>query len=478
MQPYETTDCILQYLYLAINFSKLGAGVSLRLPNPKLNIASINLFLLSRVLHIKIKQTFSTKMYLPISETEKLDESKFIDNSPRNFSQQVEFIKLVLNRNHIALPAIDSFIGSCKLKQFFEQDILDENFISSLIIAKKFIESSSYNINSEKYDYIFVPDTAYLDNSIYRYLNETSDTKFRILNPNGCYFSLFKNESEYEVSDRRLDEVLNTIDERGFTRAASYLTLRLKGKGKDFDSKSAYKGSETDQFSGAPKKVLFLHAIRDANNLYRSDSSVLNPFNSYFEWADFMMKSISSASNQREWYIKIHPSSSLYENDEEIIKKLLSKYGLEEELYKHIPSTRNILAEKMPVFTHSGTIALETAAIGYKSIVIGSRYSDKLVRKVRTHEELYDLIIESSNDKLVEILSEELSKAAVTILYNDFGKYDALALSPSKAVLPNTDPLSFSISNFTSLLSLIANLNKKSALETFLTIASKSTHQS
>jgi hypothetical protein len=472
MQPYQAYDCILQYLYLAVNLAKLGMNVSLRLPTSKSFLFPFNLFFLSKIFTIRISQTFSVETYLSILESKNLD--KFIVNTPRTFSEQVEFIIRTLNKNkNLALSAVDSFVRTCKFKQFFDKDTLDDTFIQNLFAAKRCLDEDGHNLNFDNYDHIFMPDSAYLSNSIYKYFNETNGAKISILHPYGNYFSLYKGESDYQVSDKLLNEILGRRSRTEITQSEYYKKLRMSGKSADLDSRVAYSDLKIHHSSHDFRKVLFLHAVRDANNLYPVQPSEPNLFNTYFEWMNFMISAISEGNPER-WYIKIHPMSSLYENDRQIVENILSRYGLENKLNEFIPSTKSIIEAKMPVFTHSGTIALETASIGYKSIVVGSRYSDKLVKKVKTHEELYNLTVKDSEENCVEVLPEEISEAATIILHNHFGKLNASSISPNRAVYPSTDSLSFAVSNFTSTLSLIANLNKKEALESVSYIVSKS----
>lgn len=471
MSPYGAYDCVLQHLFVAVILARLGLSVKFRWPLG-FKLSRLNLFLLNR-LGIKIIQSFSVKDVLVFSVDKAIINNNEDWNFPRAFSEKINFIlSLLPNNPKIALAAIDSFVRSCKYEHFFESLPFEKGFFLILLHLYYYFENINLEgVYTEKNDYIIMPETPYLDNAMYRHISELQGTKVKILNPHGCYISdLSKDESEFLVSDRRFDMVLdqfvNTDNQTMLRDAEFYKYQRFAGKGRDMDSQAAYK-SGGDFYNFELRKVLFLHAVRDANNLTSLKTGI---FNTYFEWIEFMAEAIAE-NNPDGWYIKLHPSSSLYENDEDIVRTVLSRYGLEEKVSELIPQTKVILDMKMPVFTHSGTIALETAALGYKSIVVGSRYANKLVKKVLTYEELYSLVAETNNQNLIEPVSADISKAATIILYNDFGQNTAFDVSPNQSVLPSIDPIYSAINNFKSAVSLIGKLSKKPALDFSLKMA-------
>lgn len=466
MSPYGSYDCILQYVFLAVIFSKLGFSVRLRLPESR-TLLSVNKILLSSLIGIQMDRRFKIKDHLKLS-TGSINR-KSILNHAKQFSDQVMLITSLLeDKPKLALSAIDSFVRTCNVNQFFGEECLDSDLFSDIINLSHEIENSEFYQEYSFGSHSFIPDSAYLNMGTYKHICELTGAKINILNPNGMLTRLDKGEFEYSISQKQLDDILNGRYGECLAEAKLYQEVRMSGRGLDSDSKRAFANSVSKSSSEfQARKVLFLHAIRDANNLCSPKPSL---FNTYFEWSDFMINAISKG-NPEDWYIKIHPSSSLYLNDEEIISRLCAKYGLERKLSESIPPTRYILESRMPVFTHSGTIALETASVGYKSFVIGSRYPESMVRKVKDYDELLCLINELSLASLVELTSSRISDAALLISYKHFAERLAWPISPTKPVSPSLDPLVFSINSFSSVISLITRLMKKDALDLSLKIA-------
>jgi hypothetical protein len=146
--------------------------------------------------------------------------------------------------------------------------------------------------------------------------------------------------------------------------------------------------------------------------IIKSDDIVLND---YFLWTREMFKIISK--DPSHWYIKIHPASKLYPKDFDLINRLMAKFDIPKEII--IPeeiSTLQVLRSKAPIFTHSGTIALESAALGQRSVCIKGRFDDDIAFNVRSMKEI-EILSAHKNSSLQEILKHDQDKTSLAAVW-------------------------------------------------------------
>lgn len=226
----------------------------------------------------------------------------------------------------------------------------------------------------------------------------------------------------------------------------------------DSDSRNAHGGKQKLSVIETGKKVLFLHAFRDANSVpIEADSFSKNLlFTNYFEWADFCFRVISEEPNS--WLIRQHPSSRFYPGDAEILERLLDRHGLEKSvLMSNAIPTSEIIASRAPVFTHSGTIALETAYSGYRAIVCSTIFPEPLVDRARNTAELEHKMLRPYEEGRKRIDARKLRLAAGALLMErQVPTGTTLTATPPQP--SRTSPVSYQISSAKQQVSLVGKL--------------------
>jgi hypothetical protein len=301
--------------------------------------------------------------------------------------------------NELYYPILDTTIRVIPLDYFTIGFSLKDEFFSEIKCYIKNIEARFSSV-----DACFLADSAYLNNHILKQLFIKSGRSVYYLNPNGKinkYLDIY--HSEFSV--KKIDSAEyrdNKID------VDNYIKLRFSGKiNSDLDSSSAFAAGESKPLES--KKVLFLHAFRDANNNTWESSQ---PFDSYYEWVDFTLSVLNSRNDFSNWYIKRHPSSKYYENDEAILDELLVKYDVPRSCLGHVPTTSQILSNPMPIYTNNGTIVLESASVGIPAFFCGPRFSAELGIYASTKEQWSSMLIEGC---LIENkLDEKIIDAAIS----------------------------------------------------------------
>lgn len=127
-----------------------------------------------------------------------------------------------------------------------------------------------------------------------------------------------------------------------------------------------------------------MHAFRDASDF--SVSSGGSPWQvslrTYSEWADFCLSEI--AKDKENWAIRPRPSGWGYPGDTEIFRGLMTKHGLQGITSANGVSVRAILEARLPVFSPSGTVALEAAAFEYKAFVASNLFPDTFAVRAKS----------------------------------------------------------------------------------------------
>jgi hypothetical protein len=323
---------------------------------------------------------------------------------------------------------IDEYRSKCTIEELFEKSTINSNLIHELLlkieIAKKITDENMIFI---------LPDIAYTKSRSIKHFAKIQEKKVIIINPYGevrdisNYKPLDPDPSEEEILSlkNRLDDDFD-IENAAF----DYVRKRINGEiVHDIDAQRAFiTGEPETSLKFADKKILFLHCIADSANvpveITLSDGIVLND---YFLWTKDMLEIISRDPNQ--WLIKIHPASKLYPKDISLIERLMKMYEIPNEVI--IPdgiSTLQVLISKAPIFTHSGTIALESAALGQRSVCVKGRFADEIAYNVTTMNEIKKLAIQKTTalQELLKNDSEESMLAASWLFLwranFDFGK--------------------------------------------------------
>ena len=285
----------------------------------------------------------------------------------------------------LARGALDEFLRHCPVMSFFEEFKIDSNFLDRIPIAKREADEVM-----SRFSGLVVADGAYLNNRALISAALRANKPVRVFNPDGRWLpvSRHKDEDTNQVDFRALCMSLTAQSPR-LIEAENYLAARFSGKAQDLDSGGVFSGGPEVPTELPPKKVFFLNVVRDANQIPLEEPAAgYSVFSSYFEWADFCLGEI--AKRPHEWVVKLHPSAKFYGGEEEIQAGLLRKHSIPQELVDSCPTTSFILANKWPVYTHSGTIGIETAVSGYRAHVCSTRWPPELVHIARSKKELVD----------------------------------------------------------------------------------------
>jgi len=303
-----------------------------------------------------------------------------------SFSNLAEGILSICDGDPVlARGALDEFLRNCPVESFFDEFRIDSNFLDMILLAKR-----EANEVMSRFSGLVVADGAYLKNRALISAALGANKPVRVFNPDGRWLpvSRHKNENTNQVDFQALCMSL-TDQSPTLIEAEDYMAVRFSGTAGDFDSAGVFSGGPEVPTELRPKKVFFLHVVRDANQIPLEEPAAgYSVFSSYFEWADFCLEEI--AKRPHEWVVKLHPSAKFYGGEEEIQAGLLRKHSIPQELVDSCPTTSFILANKWPVYTHSGTIGIEAAVSGYRAHVCSTRYPPELVHIARSRKELVD----------------------------------------------------------------------------------------
>ena len=365
-----------------------------------------------------------------------------------SFEELIEAIAATCKQDQVlAVGAIDEFLRDCDIETFFGHYRLPARYLDEI----NRVTSEARRIISG-YSGLVVADSAYLANRALISAALTEGMPVRVFNPDGDWVCFSDKEDEvYRDHASKFRERGGEEYREALSRAESYLNLRFSGQQTDLDSPAVF-ASRSDLKVAVPKKVLFLHVFRDANQIPRDERGTAQKlFGSYFEWADFCLREISK--NPSDWLIRVHPSARHFDGEDEIISRLLEKHGIDAKLLDGGPSAIEILEKRWPVYTHSGTIALETAVFGFRSVVSSSRHLEQLVRRVADKESLAKALAEPPRFVARELVDEQVDIAKI-LLYLNY-KHDYPELGPKQPQPNRSSETKFYFSLWLQLFSLM-----------------------
>lgn len=365
----------------------------------------------------------------------------------------------------------DDYRRRCNSKEYFENSPYNPEIIAQI---KQSHENARHLV--EEYDVFFLPDLAYTFNRTIHFHAKEQNKRVFILNPHGQFLDVSSPE-RYPSQTKTVDELCTEYDSLDLsaknellTVAKQYFSDRQQGKLKsDREAIKAY-NRKFQNVVADESKVLMLHCIRDASReLPNGKENFKLEAGDYFIWTKKMFEKIGE--EQENWKIKIHPSSTQYPDEIEIIDQLARTYGIESKCFNDVPSTAQILKEKRIVFTYSGTIALETAAAGFKSFVFGSTYPEWMSQRVTLKD------FKNSSFLSVETLTSEEKEKALVILLLSAKKYRPIyEICPQMSVGPSTSKLTRARSEVKSSKSFFVRLMKKERQSELHSILKKLSH--
>lgn len=350
----------------------------------------------------------------------------------------------------------DDYRRRCNSNEYFENSPYNQEIIARI---KQSHENARHLV--EEYDVFFLPDLAYTFNRTIHFYAKEQNKRVLILNPHGQLLDVSSPE-RYPSQTKTVDELCSEYESldlsaknKLLTLAKQYFSDRQQGRlESDREAMKAY-NRKFQNVVADHSKILMLHCIRDASRELpdRKENFKLEA-DDYFIWTKKMFEIIGK--EQENWKIKIHPSSTQYPDEIEIIDQLARTYGIQAKCFSDVPSTAQILKEKRVVFTYSGTIALETAAAGFKSFVFGSTYPEWMAQRVTLHE------FSNSSFSSVETLTGKEKEKALVILLLSAKKYRPVyEICPKVSVGPSTSKLTRARSEVKSSKSFFINLLRK-----------------
>lgn len=383
------------------------------------------------------------------------NENSFQDLKFDSFADLLKgIIKLCQGDLIFATGAVDSFMAMCPSKTFFGNFIVPKDFIE-LIHATK-IQAQDFVFGCSA---IVLADGAGLHNRALISSALNTGKRVYVFNPDGDWLEFTHQHGEnHRDFENYLKKLSPNAYDSALAEANTYLDARFKGKQTDIDSPGVFLESENSIEEG-PKKVLFMHVFRDPNQVQldpESDNRGL--FSSYFEWADFCLREV--AKNPDDWRVKLHPSSKFFANEIEIQLQLLAKHGISMDLVDSCPTTAQVLQNRWPIYTFSGTIALESAVFGYRSHVCSSRHPEQLVHIARSESQLMEHLREPPN-QIAEPLKTLDNEMARLLLHWVF-KHDLVLLSPKNPQPDKRSHFTFQVSTLLQEISLMGRYLKAS----------------
>ena len=415
--PYGSLDCELQYKVI------------------------------EKFLNRNMDDNFEVKYIKPIKI--KSISSHIVEKTSFTYEKKLEYIlKIVGDGNFdIIRGAFDEYRKDSCVSELFEKSAIDltliERILSQIDIAKEIVKENMT---------IVLPDIAYTKNRSIKHYSKEYGKKVFMINPYGEVRDISKNESlDPDPSIAEISSMRNSFDKDFDIQNAAfdYVKRRIEGDlDQDLDAFRAFnKGERKSPFDFTDKKVLFLHCIADAANvpiqIQSSDDLLLND---YFLWTRDMFRIISKDPSQ--WLIKIHPASKLYPKDYQIINMLILLFQIPSDVI--IPeecSTQEVLQSKAPIFTHSGTIALESAALGQRAVCIAGRYGDEIALNVRTIKSIEDLaeINAASLQDILKCSSDSSAVAAIWLFLWRSNYERGRVISVKNPIQPNMSTLDYQL---------------------------------
>ena len=384
-----------------------------------------------------------------------------IHSAPLSYESKITGLKEYERGNEIWRGMADDYRKKCGVSEFFDHSPYNENVIGQIEFSYlKALELI------EKYDIFFLTDLAYTFSRTIHFLAKQKNKSVYILNPHGQLLNV-SSKSRYPSQNNTIAEfdtdlhlITNDLRQQLLKSSEKYFANRIKGTIKsDREALRAYNSFTSSNISNSCN-ILMLHCIRDASrDLPSKEQKYDLESDDYFIWTKKMFSQITN--QQEKWKIKIHPSSAQYPGETEIIDRLAEDFQIKASCFQDVPATSDIIANQMPVFTYSGTIALETAAAGFKSYVFGTTYPEWIAKRIELGN--LDKYVNASPSRLS---SEETANALILLYLNAKQNRSIYSLCPEMAVGPSTNKLMRSRSELKSSLSfLVRYSNKKTRKE-------------
>lgn len=379
----------------------------------------------------------TTMLYIPSGGTLKGK----VPNPPSGVYDYHEKLTLLSDispsSGHIRRGLMDSYRRRCHPKEFFVKTSIDENLWFE-VVEMHMLGAQAAN----RFDCGVITDGAYAFNRTFWDHMVSNGKPTFILNPGGRFSDV--SSPSLEVLERPdLKAIYQSTlrmapdDWRALQEASkAFVESEMSGAAKSgcTPTRKLETNREQDQidsFVMAPSNVLFLHCFRDAAD-YLPGAREEGFGRDYFEWADQVFGIVSE--DPKNWVIRKHPYSFLYPDEDEILATLLAKHNLQPSSLQGNETIHQLIQRGATIVTHSGTVALEAAALGNCAIVASNYFELVGAIVVKDSQGLEQAIRASATQPLVAT-SEQQDLAAICLYLMGPGQ-DANGLTLGTSVRP------------------------------------------
>tara|TARA_B100000787_G_scaffold170197_1_gene164764 strand:+ start:3969 stop:5462 length:1494 start_codon:yes stop_codon:yes gene_type:complete len=221
---------------------------------------------------------------------------------------------------------------------------------------------------------VFLGHTVYASRTLLAYLREKQIKIFTQASFNLHYQPKSEDNSWLKISKKKLETVRKKVN---FQIISNYFNKRTMGKGNYLDSQIAMKQKKNIQKLNN-FNVLFLHVFKDSPFNVIDKNRI---FTDYYEWVIETLKIIKNSDQL--WVIRLHPSSKRWGENQlktlETIFKIIFKNKLPPKniiIDEGAYSNNFLIKESNKILTFNGSVQLESACYGKRSITISSNLSE------------------------------------------------------------------------------------------------------
>ena len=284
---------------------------------------------------------------------------------------------------------------------------------------------------SENFDILVLSDTCYTLNSIFK--NKFLEKKKKVfsLTVAGTINTFSRiNLGEQSVNEKYLHDYSDKY-KMYKQDISNYLKERFSQKTNNINHLAFNDIYLFSKKFNKDTKILFLNFFVDASNLSWSNKKL---FASNLEWTEFTLK-ILKKNNYKNWFIKIHPMAFEYPGSKEILEELKKKYLIPQNIIDDCPNLKTILKNRLSIYTHDGTVVLDSLCYNYKSYFCGTRFPRSFGHKANTLYKWRKFLNNSTNKNNSKI-SKSLISMAKYLLWRDYKFQNIGNLCPHRPIVP------------------------------------------
>jgi hypothetical protein len=437
--PYDSIDCIMQHLAAARAVERLG---------------------------------LTTRVVIPRRIIDRMESRPSLKRSaadqPLNYDDRIfQLNEWAQGSADIARGFVDEYRRTCDVDAFFDVRPL-ERFIALRLFGAQEVAEACVNNAAV----LVLPDLAYAFNRSISAFSRDANRQLFILNPHGRFRQVdLRGDFAYEepwLATHSWPE--GSIDLRRVQPLADRFVeaRRVNGGQRDWNLRLAEIEDSRVKSSHNHGAVVFMHCIRDAEQVplrFNEQEWIYAP--DLFCWTRSITRIASE--NPASWSLRPHPASRHYEGEAAILGRLFSEAGLIEKLGGSGPSRASVLSNRLPVLTHSGTIALECAAEGFKSFTTSSLLPETLAVRLGAPGNPFVALGRAFED--IASVSHDNSALARLLLWRLYSPDLPEPLWLSKPALPQATRLGFARDQWHSLHAARTLYFQKAAIHSWMQVA-------